>query len=192
MENNLKLEKMRYNNNSISYTLGLIAILFSIIATFVLLNSSAPRFSVFVKIILNILVLLFGFLATEKVKNYQLKYSYTLYGIGIICYARILWYPLQLIINYHLFLTNTTYDSVKKTRIYNEDVTDELVAKISKILAPVVKGESSPILPQSAYTRAGIAIACLLIAGSCFIAAAYIGQKKSIALSNYLNSIKKQ
>ena len=39
---NLQLEKMRYNNNSISYKLGLGGIVLSLVAMFIGLNSVAP------------------------------------------------------------------------------------------------------------------------------------------------------
>lgn len=64
---NLQLEKMRYNNNSISYKLGLGGIVLSLVAMFIGLNSVAPSsiLTLFI-VLINILVFLFGFLSSEK------------------------------------------------------------------------------------------------------------------------------
>lgn len=69
---NLQLEKMRYNNNSISYKLGLGGIVLSLVAMFIGLNSVAPSsiLTLFI-VLINILVFLFGFLSSEKVKTYS-------------------------------------------------------------------------------------------------------------------------
>ena len=74
---NLQLEKMRYNNNSISYKLGLGGIVLSLVAMFIGLNSVAPSsiLTLFI-VLINILVFLFGFLSSEKVKTYSKKYSF--------------------------------------------------------------------------------------------------------------------
>lgn len=64
---NLQLEKMRYNNNSISYKLGLGGIVLSLVAMFIGLNSVAPSsiLTLFI-VLINILVFLFGFCHLKK------------------------------------------------------------------------------------------------------------------------------
>ena len=107
---NLQLEKMRYNNNSISYKLGLGGIVLSLVAMFIGLNSVAPSsiLTLFI-VLINILVFLFGFLSSEKVKTYSKKYSFYMYGLGGICVARIFVYPLILIVNYSTAIIGTGY-----------------------------------------------------------------------------------
>ena len=59
---NLQLEKMRYNNNSISYKLGLGGIVLSLVAMFIGLNSVAPSsiLTLFI-VLINILVFFIWF-----------------------------------------------------------------------------------------------------------------------------------
>ena len=92
---NLSLEKMRYNNNKLSYYLGLGGIALSLLSCFIGLNSLQPTaaWSIFL-ILLNILILLFGFLTAEKVKVYSKNFSYYSIGLGAVCIARIFMYPL--------------------------------------------------------------------------------------------------
>ncbi|MDE7100786.1 MAG: hypothetical protein K2O05_02925, partial [Anaeroplasmataceae bacterium] len=81
-EKNIQGQMLRYRTNSLSYKLGMGGILLSLFAAFISLNSLAWNVSVIVKILGNIVILLFGFLSIEKVKSYSREYSFVLCGIG--------------------------------------------------------------------------------------------------------------
>ena len=86
-----KSEMMRYRSNSLSYWLGFGAIGFSVFGSFVCLNSFQPTtVLVILKILLNIVILLFGFLSCEKAKAYSKQASISLICIGSVCALRIL------------------------------------------------------------------------------------------------------
>ena len=88
----IKTEMMRYRANSLSYWLGFGAIIFSVFASFISLNSFQPNsVLVVVKILLNVVILLFGFLSCEKTKAYSKNSSIALIAIGGVCIARIFW-----------------------------------------------------------------------------------------------------
>lgn len=113
----LKMEKMRYQNNSISYWLGMLGILLSMFAAFVLLNSATPRAATLIKILMNIAILLFGFMACEKVKAYSKNYSYVMMGIGALCVVRMFWFPIQIITNYISWTDATKTKNTLETSI---------------------------------------------------------------------------
>ena len=58
MIDNFKLEKMRYQNNSFSYMFGFLALILSLLAAFIGLNSIAPRAFTIFKVLYNIAILL--------------------------------------------------------------------------------------------------------------------------------------
>lgn len=149
-------EMMRYRVNSLSYKLGMFAIGFSILAAFISLNSLAWNYSVIFKILLNIVLLLFGFLSIEKVKAYSLKSAYILVGFGVVCIARIFWCPLRLIIDYSAFLKDNTQVGS---------------------LGPVITGDylTNAYLPMDGYFRGYAAIVLLACAAAFFIASGVIG-----------------
>ena len=63
-------EMMRYRVNGLSYKLGLVAMISSLLGAFICLNSIQPKdWQVIFIIFINIIVLLGGFLAAEMVKN---------------------------------------------------------------------------------------------------------------------------
>ena len=77
----VKVELMRYRKNSLSYTFGLLALIASVVASFIGLNSLAYNFTTLIKILLNIAILLFGFLFTEQAKAYNKNGSLLLFPI---------------------------------------------------------------------------------------------------------------
>ena len=172
-----KVEMMRYRDNSLSYKLGFGGLGFSILAGFFCLNGFNPNnFGTFIAIMLNIIILLAGFLCIEKAKSYSLQGSIALVVIGGICGARILWIPLQLIIEYVQWKSDGKPSDMKAypylgATIYTKN-TDQLT-----------------YLPQSGAFRGSVAILCLLLAAVLFIAAGYIGMVRSRKLTTYLNSI---
>ena len=72
--NKNKVEMTRYRANGLSYKLGFLAIVFSVLAAFMSLNSFQPNsVAVIGKIMLNIVILLGGFLFCEQAKNYSAR-----------------------------------------------------------------------------------------------------------------------
>lgn len=159
---NIKVELMRYRKNSLSYTFGLMALIFSILAAFIGLNSLRYDFTTMIKILLNIAVLLFGFLYSEQAKTYSKSGSIGLLVLSGICFLRTLWAPRIL-----LFGTANQW---------------------GKILDP--KNININWLPQDATLRGIAALVLLILAGTSFLIAGLVGLKKSVALANYMENIK--
>lgn len=159
---NIKVELMRYRKNSLSYTFGLMALILSILAAFIGLNSLRYDFTTLIKILVNIGVLLFGFLYSEQAKTYSKNGSIGLIVLGGVCFLRTLWTPRIL-----LFGTPDQW---------------------GKILNP--DNVNINWLPQDATMRGIIALVLLILAGTSFLCAGLIGYKKSVALENYMESIK--
>lgn len=157
-----QVELMRYRTNALSYNLSLLGILLSVIAAFVGLNSIQYNMFTIVKILMNIAILLFGFLFAEKAKAYDKKASIYLIVLGAICFLRIFWAPLMLLngtdSNLLSFVNNT--------------------------------GSNVNWLPASSTFRGILAMVLLICAGTSLCTAGVVGLKKSIKLSTYLNSLK--
>jgi hypothetical protein len=177
-----KLEMMRYRANGLSYMLGFGGIAFSVLAAFISLNSFNPNsVLVIVKILLNVFILLFGFLCCEKAKAYSKNGSLVLIGLGGICAARIFWVPLQLIIYFNKF--KAALDAGEKTADYEK--------YIGKTITGYYKGDNTVRwLTANGNFRGIVAILFLALAATCFIIAGLIGVKRSVKLSGYMNSIK--
>ena len=150
-QSDMQGEMMRYRANSLSYKYGMLAIVFSILAAFISLNSILWDVDIILKILGNIVILLFGFLSVEKVKAYDKKFSFVLMAFGVICVARIFWCPMMLIRDYGQFLIDP---------------------EVTGRLGPTVTGNSmmNAYLPQSGYTRAIIAIVLLSLSAVSFLA----------------------
>ncbi|MBD5390461.1 hypothetical protein HDR67_00395 [bacterium] len=166
--NNLEGEMMRYRTNSLSYKLGMLAIVFSILAAFLVLNSLAWDFTVVIKILMNIVILLFGFLSIEKVKAYSKEYSMVLIGIGVVCGLRIFWGPLTLIVDY------TRYLSSGKT--------------VTGKLGPTITGSyvRNAYLWMDGYFRGITSMVLLGCAAACFILAGVIGIAKAQKYAKFM------
>lgn len=190
----LKLEKMRYNNNSLSYKLGLLGIVCSLIAMFFGLNSVNPTgFGTVLAILMNILIFLLGFLCCEKVKVYQKKYSYSMLGLSVVCFARIFWYPITLFREYSKFTklldgTKAGYDaavsacpklgaSIKGNFVLNEGSLTEGYR------------QATGYFTGNANVRAVVIIVALAAACALFAASALINIKKSSDLTKHLNQV---
>lgn len=174
---NLKNEKLRYQTNGTSYKLGFLGILFSVLAAFVLLNSLRPSAISVVKILINIAICLFGFMACEKVKFYSKKHSIYMFVIGGACVARIFWAPIILMTNYVKYQDATAAgDTLKVTEAKNN-------------LANAVINAGSNYLPQSGIFRGILAIILLILAALCFIGSGIVCWRKNAILMNYLKSI---
>lgn len=171
------IEMLRYRNNKLAYTLGLLGVGFSLFAAFVCMNSMNPEnFQVILKIILNVFILLFGFLCCEKAKTYQVRGSFYLIGLGVINFLRILWIPLQLI----------TYGNLYKTG----DLAQQEAAK--DFLGKTIVNTDGQVnwLPADGTFRGLMAIILLVLAGVFMIVGGIIGFLKAKKLSAYLDSLK--
>lgn len=173
-------EMMRYRVNGLSYKLSLSAMVCSILGAFICLNSANPKdFWTIVIILMNVVILLGGFLASERVKNYSKKSSISLFVFGGVCLGRIFWVPLLLMINYNIWTKDPT--SAKGTKAGN------YLAKT--ITSKGTSGYAVAFLPSDGNLRAIMAMIFFAAAGVCFIVAGVIGVKRSVKLSNYLESI---
>lgn len=170
--NNIEGQMLRYRTNSLSYKLGMGAILCSVLASFISLNSLVWNASVIIKILGNIIILLFGFLSVEKVKSYSKEYSFVLCGIGAVCFARIFWGPLQLMIWYGKYKADPS----------NPD--------LNKHLGPTIMGDykTQAYLTQNADIRAVIAIVLLVITTVLFVAAGIIGLIRAKKYAAYMST----
>ena len=177
-DTNLESEMMRYRNNSLSYKLGFGGIAFSIFAAFICLNGFNPNsFLVIIKILMNIAILLFGFLNVEKAKSYSKKGSIVLIGLGVVNILRMFWVPLLLIINYNAWLGAAEEDKAQYTSILGKTITSR-------------SNDLLTYLPQDGNFRGILAMVLLIISASFFIASGVIGYKKSVQLENYMSSLK--
>ena len=95
---NIKVDKMRYQANSLSFGLVMLSLLPSIISLFATITPPAVVSTVTtgIEILLSILLLLVTFLAGEKAKAYQKKWGITLIVIAVIHILRIFFEPLKL------------------------------------------------------------------------------------------------
>ncbi len=118
---NIKIDKMRYQTNSLSYVLVMLSVVFSLIALFTLITYDSygkgknplrvvPDYRIGLEIALAITLLLVTFLAAEKVKYYDRFWSnYGLFILAGINFFRIFniplyadkkgWIPNQVMIN---------------------------------------------------------------------------------------------
>lgn len=166
----ISVELMRYRKNSLSYTFGILALLFSILAGFIGLNSLKYDFTTLIKILVNIAVLLFGFLYSEKTKSYSKSGSIGLFILGIVCGLRTFWAPLILLTG-----IESRYGKI-----------------IGSDYKGVENGHSLNIswLPDSAKLRGVLTLIFLILAAACFIYAAIVGMAKTRKLQKYMDSLK--
>lgn len=177
-DQNLECEMMRYRNNGLSYKLGFGGIGCSIFAAFICLNSFNPNsFLVIVKILMNIAILLFGFLSIEKAKAYSKQGSIALIVLGGVNIARIFWVPLLLIYNFNKWKGAAPADKAQYEQFIGKTITNDTNNLIN-------------YLPQDGNFRGWFAIILLILSAAFFISAGVIGYKKSVMLNNYMESLK--
>ncbi|MCF7930311.1 MAG: hypothetical protein K9L02_02250 [Acholeplasmataceae bacterium] len=95
---NIKVDKMRYQVNSLSFGLVMLSLVPSVISLFSIITPPAvvPTFSTGIEILLSILLLLLTFLGGEKAKAYQKKWGIALIGFAGMHLVRIFLEPLKL------------------------------------------------------------------------------------------------
>lgn len=102
MNDNLKIEKMKYQTNKLSYSLILISLIFVITSIFRMSITWMPfglnneGFIVDIEILVTILLLLLIFLSAEKVKFYSKNYSILTIILGLFNIYRIFNLPMKL------------------------------------------------------------------------------------------------
>ncbi|MCR5646724.1 MAG: hypothetical protein K6F81_00390 [Acholeplasmatales bacterium] len=174
------VEMMRYRDNKLAYSLGLVALALSVLASFIILNSmAAVSFQVILCIFLNIFILLSGFLACERTKTYSRNASIFLMGLGAVNVLQIFWLPLTIIITYNKW---SSLETVAEKSAYAEK---NVGGTISDVDANTVHW-----LTTNGTARGVLAIVLLVLSACAFIAAGVIGVMKSNKLNNYLNSLK--
>ncbi len=178
-----QLEMMRYRVNSLSYTLGMVGILLSMLGAFVLLNSMNPNNAlVIVKILVNIAILLGGFLCVEKTKHYSKPASFGLIGFGAVCVIRMFVYPLIIMTNYSKYVSARNAGTS----------TVEFEKWLGKTITGYYTNGAVRWLDHSGTTRGILAMVLLAGAAACLIAAGIIGFIRSTKLTNYLNSLNQE
>ena len=182
--NKNSVEMMRYRVNALSNKLCFGSLFCSIIAAFICLNSTNPiTFAVILKIMLNIIILLGGFLCCEKAKNYSKEGSIALIVMGGVCIARIFWIPLQLLIYYPIY--------VNAMEAGDKATADNAAKYLGQTITGHWTGGLTRWITYSGTVRGIVAIVFLAAAAVLFIAAGLIGVKRSIKLNTYLDSLKK-
>ncbi|MBQ9899573.1 MAG: hypothetical protein IJM36_00425 [Acholeplasmatales bacterium] len=205
-----KVEMMRYRENSLSYKLGMAGIGASVLACFFCLNAFNPiNFATLIAIMLNIVILLGGFLCIEKSKSYSFGGSVALIVFGGVCIGRIFWIPVfYLLAHYNPWKSDSAALKVAtkalETASKEENAADidkytkevaNLTSKVEaheKFLGKTITSNNYnklTYLPTDGNVRAILAIVALVVAAAFFIAAGYIGVVRSRKLSTYLNSI---
>ncbi len=184
-------EMMRYRVNGLSYKLGLVAMISSLLGAFICLNSIQPKdWQVIFIILINIVVLLGGFLAAEMVKNYNKKGAIAQLVFGAVCAARIFYIPLLLIKHYGNFvaLHNVAELTDAQKLSYNQSK-----GFLGKTIVESFSNKSMfaiSFLPSDGNLRGIIAIVFFVISTICFIVAGIIGYKRAVKLSTYMASLK--
>lgn len=95
---NIRVDKMRYQQNRLAYWLVLLAMVNQVGSLFstIIPRMVVPSFTTAMEILINITLMLFTFLAAEKVKAYNIKWGYGLFVIAFLHLLRIFYEPLKL------------------------------------------------------------------------------------------------
>lgn len=167
-------EKLRYQKNSLAYTLGLLACVVSVLAGFIGLNTMKASAMTIVKILMNIIILLLGFASTENVKKYRFSASIFMFVFAGISLLRIFWYP-RLMFQY--------WNDYK-------DSGDEGV--LSKHFSKIMFNDTDQwrgYLPANGIFRGILMMILLIISTVLFALSGYFGLVKTRKLQRYLKSI---
>ena len=186
------LEMMRYRNNKMAYALGLGGMAFSMLACFMGLNSiNAGTANTMVVIMLNILVLLGGFLGCEKTKSYSKGGCISLFVFGGLSFARIFYVPIIIISN---FFTFSKYLDGNNAGTLTEEEIVKFKDSVSN-LGPSITSKYTDATSSYAYffangtVRGVVTIIFLAASAGLFIAGGVIGYLRSKKLTDYLSSI---
>ncbi|GAU75744.1 hypothetical protein [Fusibacter sp. 3D3] len=95
---NIKIEKMRYQENKSSYNLALVAFLINQYYLVTSLNSLAITYHIGIEIAINLMTFMFMFLGMERVKDHDEKWSKYFMGLAGFDIVRILYMPRMLFV----------------------------------------------------------------------------------------------
>ncbi|MDO4197600.1 MAG: hypothetical protein Q4D13_01255 [Erysipelotrichaceae bacterium] len=98
VKTDVKLDRMRYKNDSVPEMLAILAIVFNVLYFFSIYETNADFFYTYfigMSIIVNLLFLLVCFLSSEEVKNYHSTYAYVMIGLAVLQVIRIFYYPMK-------------------------------------------------------------------------------------------------
>lgn len=182
------VEMMRYRDNKAAYWFGIGGMAFSMLACFIGLNSmTGATFNTMIVIMINIAVLLGGFLACERTKSYSKGGCIALIIYGGVSFARMFYVPLIILINY------TTYSNYLAG---SPDVTAEQYESAVYYLGPTITAHdginnvsANAFLWSNGYFRGITAMILLAASAALFIVAGVIGFMRSQKLTKYLDSI---
>lgn len=186
------VEMMRYRNNKLAYWLGLGGMAFSLLAGFMGLNSlSSTTANTMVAIMINIIVLLGGFLAVEKTKNYSTNGCIATIVFGGLSVARIFYYPILLIINFNSFIGLVDgHLAGTLTEAQEKAYTDALGMLGPSVTASYTKTNlANAFFFPNGNARAATMIVLLAISAAMFIGGGVIGFMRARKLNTYLESI---
>ena len=108
---------MRYKNNSLSFWLCILAIVFNV-AMFLIIYKDincTPNVQLGIDLLINIIIMLAIFLLAEKTKTYNKRSGYFTIGLGAIEILRIFWIPLQYFLNYLSYINAPNHDTYSGT-----------------------------------------------------------------------------
>lgn len=206
--NDMQLEKMRYFNNTLAYGLGYLGIICSFTAALIALNTLSPKYFLsgiggVIAILMNIVILLSGFLSAEKVKAYSEEYSKFEFGLGVVCLLRIFWYPLA---TWQLY-------AQMRADVANGATASKIIADYTgKLGASLISGAqvdasgnlvgsegagafdhfvTQGYLTANGYIRAIVMIVLLIVAAAAFFGSGYFGLTRARKLHKYLERINK-
>ncbi len=92
----MKVERMRYQENKLSYNLALIAFLLNLYYLVTTMNNLAINYHIGIEIGINLIIFMMMFLGMEKVKKHDLTWSYGFIVLGCVYFARIFYMPQML------------------------------------------------------------------------------------------------
>jgi len=92
----LKIDRMRFQPNKTSYYLGLLGFVAYIIYLAATLDYIPKNIFLGLEIMIDLVFLMTLFYGMEKVKNYNLRWSFYMIILGIINILRALWHPIVL------------------------------------------------------------------------------------------------
>ncbi len=109
-------EMIRYHKNSFGFWMCMLAIIsqcFAFMFVYHCLNPFIPSFTTTVDVVINIIFLLFVFLASEKLKTYDVKWGYIVIGIGLVNLIRIYTYMFSsdIVVSKSNIVTESLYSS---------------------------------------------------------------------------------
>ena len=184
-----QVEMSRYRVNGLTYRLALLGMATSLFACLVLLNSMAPNIHSFIVVMINIVVLLGGFLAAEKAKSYSMGGSIALGVFGGVTVARMFYTPIILIWFFRQFMNNyqlSDASALQKTKKAQEYVGPSITESYYK------HQQAYAYLYHNGYFRAIFIMILLGISAASFIVACVFGIMRSRKLTRYLDSIKQK